>query len=66
MFHICISDLDEGTKGTLSKFTDYTKLGRRAVIPPGFADVQGDLDRLESWLKRSLMKSNRRAVGSCT
>jgi len=51
-----ISDLDEGPDCTLSKFTDDTKLGGVADTPAGCAAVQQDLDRLEGWTERNLMK----------
>ncbi|KAK4829116.1 hypothetical protein QYF61_002154 [Mycteria americana] len=57
-----INDLDDGTECTCSKFIDDTKLGGVADIPEGHAVIQKDLNRLEKWAVRNLMKLNK---GNC-
>ncbi|GAB0175891.1 mitochondrial enolase superfamily member 1 [Grus japonensis] len=59
MFNISINDLDHRAECSISKFADDTKLGGAADTPEGHAAIQRNLDRLEKWVKRNLMKFNK-------
>ncbi|KAK4807002.1 hypothetical protein QYF61_000331 [Mycteria americana] len=50
LFNVLINDLDDG------EFADDTKLGGVADTPEGCAAIQRDLDRLEKWAGRSLVR----------
>ncbi|KAK4832489.1 hypothetical protein QYF61_023536 [Mycteria americana] len=55
LFNIFTNHLDDG-----NKFADDTKLGGVIDTPEGHAAIQRDLDRLEKWGDRNLMKFNNR------
>ena len=59
LFNIFISDVDERTEFKLSKFADDKKLGEVADILEGCVTIQQDLDRLESWAGRNLVRFNK-------
>ncbi|PKU41662.1 rna-directed dna polymerase from mobile element jockey-like [Limosa lapponica baueri] len=59
LFNIFASNVDSGIECTLSKFTDDTKLFRMVDISEGNGCIQRDLDRLERWARRNLMKFNK-------
>jgi len=63
LFNFLINDLDEGLECSLNKFVDDTELGGVMDTPEGCATIQRDLDRLESWAQRNLMKFNKGKCG---
>ncbi|EMP40035.1 hypothetical protein UY3_02724 [Chelonia mydas] len=59
LFNIFINDLDDVMNCTLSKFADDIKLWGEVNKLEGRDRVQSDLDKLEDWAKRNLMRFNK-------
>jgi len=58
LFSIFMSDVDDGIKLTLMKFANDTKLRGEVDTVGERATLQKDLDRLEEWANKNLMKCN--------
>ncbi|XP_076061759.1 uncharacterized protein LOC143037434 isoform X1 [Oratosquilla oratoria] len=58
LFIVYINDIDHGLKSTVSKFADDTKLCGVANDHSNQLDIQEDLDKLQQWSEKWLMKFN--------
>jgi len=58
-FNIFIAYVGYVIESNFSKFADDTKLGGMVDTPEGCAAIQWDLDGLESWAERNLMRFNK-------
>ena len=56
MFNVYIKDLGNEIKHTQRKFTGDTKLGRVVDTLRGRTAIQRDIDKMEEWFNRNLMK----------
>ncbi|KAK4832908.1 hypothetical protein QYF61_026551 [Mycteria americana] len=59
VFKVFIKDLDDRRECTLSKSADGTKLGVVVSMLKGMAAIQRDLDNLDKWADRNLLKFNK-------
>lgn len=59
LFNLFTEDLGEVTKLTLVKFEDDTKLRGAVDMFKGRAAIKRDLDTLEEWANRYIMKSSK-------
>ena len=55
---IYINDFPEGIKSFMSMFADDTKIRKKIEDEESCRELQKDLDRLQQWSEKWLMKSN--------
>lgn len=65
LFNFFIDDKKEEMECTLSKLSDDTKLLGPVDTLQGWFTTQSDLDRLEEWANRNLMKFNKDKCPAC-
>lgn len=58
LLNIFINDLENGTDGTISRFTKDIKLGEVANRPSVCVVIQRDLNRMKKWVNRNVIKFN--------
>ena len=59
LFLIYINDIDFGVSSKISKFADDTKLGGKALTIGDCETIQKDLDHLNNWSEKWLLKFNK-------
>ena len=59
LFLIYINDIDFGVSSKISKFADDTKLGGKALTIGDCETIQKDLDNLNNWSEKWLLKFNK-------
>lgn len=56
LFNFFVSDLDDGTECTLSNILRLIQNWKVANSPEGYAAIRRNINRLEKWADRNLMK----------
>lgn len=59
LFNIFIDDLDDGSESIHSKFMGDKQLGGLVGAPGGCAVIQRDLNGLENWANKNIIKFNK-------